>query len=212
MTAPAPSVLAAGLDLGRDAAREAAREELRRQEYSDARPELLLRAVGRVLREVGGLLDRAAGAVPGGRLGLLALLVLLGLFVAVVATRVGPLARRSDDAALFQGSAVLTAAQHRVLAESAARAGRYADAVRERLRAVTRDLESRGALDARPGRTAGEVARDGGAAVPAVAEELRRAAGRFDEVWHGGRAADASSYAVLVALDEHVAASRLVLA
>lgn len=212
MTAPAPSVLAAGLDLGRDAARGAAREELRRQEYSDARPSLLLRAIGRVLREVGGLLDRAAGAAPGGRLGLLALLVLLGLFVAVVATRVGPLARRSDGAALFQGSAVLTAAQHRELAESAARAGRYADAVRERLRAVVRDLESRGALDARPGRTAGEVASDGGAAVPAVAEELRRAALLFDEVWYGGRAADASSYAVLVALDEHIAASRLVLA
>lgn len=212
MTSLAPSVLAAGLDLGRDAAREAAREELQRQEYSDARPALVLRAVGRVLREVGGLLDRAAGAAPGGLLGLLALLGLLGLFVAVVATRVGPLARRSDRVALFQGSAVLTAAQHRELAESAARAGRYADAVRERLRAVVRDLESRGALDARPGRTAGEVARDGGAAVPAVAEELRRAALLFDEVWYGGRTADASSYAVLVALDEHVAASRLVLA
>ena len=206
------TVLAAGLELGRDAAREAARAELHRQEYADARPSLLLRGLGRVVREIGALIDRAAGAAPGGRLGLLALLVLLGLFVAVVATRVGPLARRSDGAALFQGSAVLTAAEHRALAETAARAGRFADAVRERLRAVVRDLESRGALDVRPGRTAGEVARDGGAAVPEVADELRRAAVLFDEVWYGGRPADAASYAVLVGLDEHVASSPLVLA
>ena len=206
------TVLAAGLELGRDAAREAARAELRRQEYADARPSLLLRGLGRVVREIGALIDRAAGAAPGGRLGLLALLVLLGLVVAVVATRVGPLARRSDGAALFQGSAVLTAAEHRALAETAARAGRFADAVRERLRAVVRDLESRGALDVRPGRTAGEVARDGGAAVPEVADELGRAAVLFDEVWYGGRPADAASYAVLVGLDEHVASSPLVLA
>ena len=206
------TVLAAGLELGRDAAREAARAELRRQEYADARPSLLLRGLGRVVREIGALIDRAAGAAPGGRLGLLALLVLLGLFVAVVATRVGPLARRSDGAALFQGSAVLTAAEHRALAETAARAGRFADAVRERLRAVVRDLESRGALDVRAGRTAGEVARDGGAAVPEVADELRRAAVLFDEVWYGGRPADAASYAVLVGLDERVASSPLVLA
>jgi len=217
VTAPAldevaQTVLTASRDLGRDAARQAAREEMRRQEYEDARPSLLLRALGRVLREVGELLDRAAGAAPGGRLGLLALLVLLLLFLAVVATRVGPLARRPDGAALFQGSAVLSAAQHRALAESAAQDGRFADAVRERLRAVVRDLEARGALDVRPGRTAGEVARDGGAAVPAVGDELRQAAVLFDEVWYGGRTADAGSYAVLVALDEHVAASRMVLA
>ena len=206
MTAP-PLVLA--VELGRDAARDAAREELRRREYADAQPSLLLRVVGRVLRELGELLDAAAGAAPGGRLGLLALLALLCLLVAVVLSRIGPLARRSRTGELFAGSAELTAAQHRELAEQAAGEGRYADAVRERLRAVVRDLEARGALDPRPGRTAGEVARDGGAAVPTVAEDLRRAAVLFDEVWYGGRAADATSYAVLVDLDTRVAGSRL---
>ena len=72
-----------------------------------------------------------------------------------------------------------------------------------------RELEARGALDPRPGRTAGEVARDGGAAVPAVADDLRRAARVFDEVWYGGRPADAASYAALVAVDARVASSRL---
>ena len=42
-----------------------------------------------------------------------------------------------------------------------------------------------------PGRTAGEVARDGGAALPPVAGGLRQGARLFDEVWYGGRAAEA---------------------
>ena len=197
------------LDLTRDAARDAAREELRRREYDDAQPSLILRALGRVLREIGALLDRAAGAAPGGRLGLLALGLLLVVFVAVVLTRVGPLSRTTRRAPLFEGSAVLTAAAHRELAEHAARQERYADAVRERLRAVIRDLEERGALDPRPGRTAGEVARDGGTAVPAVAADLQHAAVLFDEIWYGGRTATTESYAALVAVDTKVAGSRL---
>lgn len=190
--------------LDRDGARDAARSELREREYADAQPPLLLRVVGRVLRELGELLDRAASAAPGGRLGLIALLVLAALLVAVVLTRIGPLARSSAAPALFAGSRTLTAAEHRDLAETAAAQGRWADAVRERLRAVVRELEARGALDPRPGRTAGEVARDGGTAVPEVADDLRRGAGLFDEIWYGGRTADAGSYATLVAVDERV--------
>jgi hypothetical protein len=192
----------------RDAAREAAERELRRREYVDAQPSPVVRLVGRLLREVGELLDRAAGAAPGGLLGLLALLALVALVVAVVLVRIGPLARSGRPPALFAGTAVLTAEEHRALAETAAGQGRWADAVRERLRAVVRELEARGALDPRPGRTAGEVARDGGAALPEVAADLTRAAVLFDEVWYGGRPADASSYAVLVAVDERVADRR----
>ena len=197
-------------DLSREAAREAAREELRRREYQQAEPPLLVRVLGRVFREIGELLDRAAGAAPGGALGVLALVVLVALFVAVVLSRVGPLAGRSTGQPLFSAGATLTAAEHRTLAEQAAAEGRFADAVRERLRAVVRDLEARGALDPRPGRTAGEIARDGGAAVPAAADDLRHAAVLFDQIWYGGRDADASSYAVLVGVDERIGASRLV--
>ena len=196
------------LFVDRDTAREAAERELRRREYADAQPSLVARVAGRVLREVGELLARAAEAAPGGRLGLLALLVLVGLLVAVVLRRVGPLARSGRPPALFAGSALLTADEHRARAQTAAEQGRWAEAVRERLRAVVRELEARGALDPRPGRTAGEVARDGGAAVPDVAADLARAAALFDEVWYGGRPADASSYAVLVAVDERVSDRR----
>jgi hypothetical protein len=197
-------------DLTREAAREAAREELSRPEYDAAQPPLPIRLLGRALGALGELLDAAAAAVPGGRVGLLLLLALLLLFVAVVLTRIGPLARTAQvREPLFAGSAVLTADQHRELAESAARDGRYAEAVRERLRAVVRDLEARGVLDPQPGRTAGEVAREGGAAVPEVAQDLQRAARVFDEVWYGGRPADRSSYALLVDVDTRVARTAL---
>ena len=198
-------------DLSREGARDAARDELSRQPYVDAQPPLLLRLVGRVITTVGDWLDRALTAVPGGPVSVVLLALLLVGLLALVLYRTGPLARRDRDRQpLFAGSPALSAQGHRELAEAAAREGRWADAVRERLRAVVRDLESRGALDPRPGRTAGEVARDGGAAVPALAEDRGRAAVLFDEVWYGGRAADAGSYAVLVGVDERVRDSRLV--
>ena len=199
-------------DLTRESARDAAREELSRPEYDAAQPPLLVRLAGAAVRELLELLDSAAGAVPGGRVGLLVLLALIVLLVAVVLARVRPLRReRSGPTPLFEGAAVLSAGEHRALAERAAAEGRFADAVRERLRAVVRDLEARGVLDARPGRTAGEVARDAREAVPEVADDLRRAAVTFDEIWYGGRSADASSYALLVDVDDRVARTRPVL-
>jgi hypothetical protein len=198
--------------IGREAARRAAREELRNRKYTDAEPPLLTRIVGRVIREFLELLAKAAGNAPGGRAGLLLLLGLIALLVAVVLVKLGPLGRRTSGAALFGPGRELSADEHRRLAEEAATAGRWADAVRERLRALVRELEARGVLEARPGRTAGEIARDGGAAVPAIAVDLQRATTVFDEIWYGGRTADASSYAVLVEVDRVVTAARLVVA
>lgn len=194
--------------LTREGAREAAREELSRRQYADAEPPLLARAVSWVLRELSELLDRASGA-PGGVGGLVLLTLLVAGLVAVVLTRTGPVQRRRRAAALFAGATVLTADGHRQAAEQAAAQGQWAQAVRERLRAVVRELEARGVLDPRPGRTAGEVASDAGAAVPELAGDLQRGTALFDEVWYGGRPADAGSYATLVSLDERVSATRL---
>jgi len=198
-------------DLTREAAQKAAREELSRQPYLDAQPPLVLRVIGEMLSALGEWIDSAVSGLPGGPVTVVVLVLLVLGLVAVVLHRTGPLARRGrSPEALFAGSPVRSAQAHRELAEAAAGEGRFADAVRERLRAVVRELESRGALDPRPGRTAGEVARDGGAAVPAVADDLRRAAVLFDEIWYGGRDADAGSYAQLVGVDERVRDSRLV--
>jgi len=203
--------LADGSGLGREAARRAARSELSRREYSSARPSLATRLVGRLLHELGRLIDAGSARVPGGSTGLILLLLLLAGVVALIIIKLRPVGGRSGAQSVFAGSAALDAKEHRRLAEAAAAKGEWAEAVRERLRAVVRELEDRGVLDRRPGRTASEVAQDGGALVPALALPLRRAAVTFDEVWYGGRTADAASYATVVEVDGTVTSTRLVL-
>jgi Domain of unknown function (DUF4129) len=202
------NLLSAQGDLGREAAAKAARDELSRRQYADARPPLVQRALGWLTDKLDELFSKGTGAL-GPRTAAVLLVVVIAVVVAVVLVRLGPLGRTTAPArSLFGADAPLTAAGHRAAAEQAATEGRWAEAVRERLRAVVRSLEARGVLDARPGRTAGEVAAEAGAAVPEVADDLRRGARTFDEVWYGGRTADASTYAVLVAVDDRVSAAR----
>jgi hypothetical protein len=203
-------ILTSGVDdVTREGARRAARNELLDRRYQDAQPPLVVRLVGKAVRKLLELLARAADGVPGGRVGLLILALMVAGLVAVVVVRLRPTGRGQESAAVFASGAMLTAADHRVRAEQAAAGGQWAEAVRERLRAVVRELESRGVLEPRPSRTADEVARDGSAAVPDLAEPLRRATTTFDEIWYGGRTADASSYAVLVAADRSVSSAQL---
>ena len=68
-------------------------------------------------------------------------------------------------------------------ADAHAARGEWADAVRERLRAVVRSLEERAVLDERPGRTADEAAAEAGTALPTCADDLRRSARLFDDIW-----------------------------
>jgi hypothetical protein len=79
------------------------------------------------------------------------------------------------------------------------------------MRAIVRELEARGVLDPRPGRTADEVAREAGALVPAVAGDLHGAAQVFDEVWYGGRTATAGADAAMRQADQRVQSARLVI-
>lgn len=205
------SVRAAVDELSREAARRAAQQELSDPRYAEAQPPLLARVVGRVFTEVLELLDRAAANAPGGRAGVLLLLVLLIGFVAVVLTRLTP-TRGGVRPSVFAGGTALSAADHRRRAELAADAGNWPEAIRERLRAAVRELEVRGILDSRPGRTAGEVARDASTVVPALAPVLLGATRVFDEVWYGGRTANRTSYDAVVVLDDAVTTGPLVLA
>ena len=203
-------ILVSGVDdVTREGARRAAREELLDHRYRDAQPPLLVRLVGKAVRTLLELLDRAAGSVPGGRLGLFLLALLIAGLIAVVVVRLRPVGRGGASAEVFTTGATLSAAEHRALADDAAATGQWGEAVRERLRAIVRELEARGVLEPRPSRTAGEVARDGSAAVPAISDPLRRATTAFDEVWYGGRSADASTYAVLVEADRAVSSASL---
>ena len=204
--------LDAPVELGRDAARELAREELARQIYREAGPGLTERVLRWVLQAVGDVLDEVAGVSPGGYAGLAVLAVLLLAAAVAIRLRVGPLGRAAaSDQRLFVGRE-RTAREHRARADQHAAAGEWAEAVRERLRAVVRTLEERSLLEPRPGRTADEAAAEGAAELPTCASDLVAAARLFDEIWYGGRPAGPAADQVLRAVDERVRAARPVLA
>jgi hypothetical protein len=202
--------LTAAAPVGRDEAQQAAERELSKGVYAQNQPGPVERAVEAALDWIVRLLDRAASATPGGVAGLLLLVLLVVGLAVLVAWRTGPVRRGARAATVtVELSGPLDAAEHRRRADRYAAAGQFAEAVRERMRAIVRELESRGVLEPRPGRTADEVAREAGAVVPAVAPDLRTAAGVFDEVWYGGRVATAQADALLRQADQRVQRAQL---
>jgi len=196
------------VDLGREAAQEAAREELAKQVYRDAGPGLVERGLRWVYAQVTDVLDEVAGVSPGGYAGVAVVLLLLVAAAVAIRLRVGPLGRRAAlDQSLFVGRD-RTADEHRAAADAHARAGEWAEAMRERLRAVVRSLEERAVLEPRPGRTADEAAAQAGAALPGCAADLAAAARLFDDIWYGGRPAGPEADASLRELDRAVRAAR----
>ncbi|MFI5914546.1 DUF4129 domain-containing protein [Dactylosporangium sp. NPDC051541] len=77
------------------------------------------------------------------------------------------------------------------LADRLAAEGRYAEAVRERLRSMVRSLVERDILEHQPGMTVTELARAAGSARPAVEAPMRNASGIFSDIWYGERPATA---------------------
>jgi Domain of unknown function (DUF4129) len=196
------------VDITREAAQQAARAELADPAYREAEPSPFERAVEWLYDRLGELLSRASEATLGGPFGLVVLALLAVVVIVVIRWRIGPVGRASAAPQALFARRLRTAAEHRARADDHAAAGRWAEAVRERLRAIVRDLEERGLLEPRAGRTADEAADEGGAALPDCAAELRAAARVFDEVWYGGRSATAATDKRLRALDEQVRASR----
>lgn len=189
--------------ISRRSAREAAREELSKAAYHRDDPTLLVRLLRWVGHLIETLLERSAAGAPGGGVGLVLLLGLLIAVVVAVRLRVGPLAR-TPPAPLLPVGGPRSAEEHRAAAAAAAAAGRYDEAVRERLRAVARDLETRGVLSIRPGRTADELAAEAAAALPELAAQLRAGVTAFDEICYGGRPATAADAERLAGLDDAV--------
>ena len=203
--------LAVPVELGRDAARDAAADELSRQIYQQAEPGLSERVVQWLYEHLVDLLDEFATVSPGGYAGLVVIALLVVAAVVAVRLKVGPFGRTArEEQALFLGR-VRSAAEHRAAAAAHADAGEWAEAVRDRLRAVIRALEERSLLEPRPGRTADEAADEAGQALPECAASLRAAARLFDEIWYGGRSATVESDRALRDLDEQVSRSRPVL-
>ncbi len=190
------------IDIDRDAAHQAAQSELAKpvytkasamQQFSEWINEQLLR-----------LLEKTS-KMPGGWLTVTVLLVLLGIavVVAIQVTRRTMRTKRGGDYQLFE-TAQLTAAQHRATAERYASEGNWTAAIRHRLRAVARQLEESGVLNPVAGRTANELARDAGAALPRLTDELSQAATAFNDVTYGERPGTPEAYQMIADLDDHL--------
>ncbi|SCL54051.1 protein of unknown function [Micromonospora citrea] len=85
----------------------------------------------------------------------------------------------------------LPAAAYVSLADRLAAEGRYAEAVRERLRAMIRGLVARRLLEQRPGMTVLEVVGAATESHPEVGPPLSAAGAIFSELWYGQRPASA---------------------
>lgn len=196
-----------------DDARRAAQVELSKPAYHRGDPSIAQRVIRWVVHRIGDALSAAARHSPGKGVGLFVIVLLLGLIVVAVAIRVGRV-RRTASTTLggILGETRRTAADHRALARDFAARAQYAEAVREWLRATARELEERGVLDARPGRTAAELCAEASAALPGIADDLRHASSVFENVWYGGRAATPEDEQTLRRLDDAVAGSHRALA
>ncbi|MFD0685309.1 DUF4129 domain-containing protein [Actinomadura fibrosa] len=198
--------------IGRDEAREAARRELDKQIYERDTPSWLERTWDRFADWLRDLFSHAgqpnAHGNGGGWMSIAIIIVILVAAIALVVWLMwGRGNLRSRRAPLLEDEPS-TALDHREAAERHAAAGEWAEAIRERLRAIARDLEERAVLGPRPGRTADELAAEAGAAVPELADELRAGVLIFDDVWYGDRPGTPDGYGRLRALDERLQAAR----
>ncbi|WP_326820200.1 DUF4129 domain-containing protein [Streptosporangium sp. NBC_01756] len=202
-----PALLTAPIDIDREqAGREAAAELLRSEYAKESLVDRVMRAANQFL---GDLLDQESVGVVGS---VAARIVLVVIVVAAV-TAVILIARRTVRGGTTRKEGIFgerrrTAAEHREAAERLAAESRWAEAVRERLRAVARDLEDRVIVDSTPGRTADELAAEAGRALPGFAAELAAAARVFDDVTYGETPGTAEAYGVLRDLDERLRTAR----
>ncbi|MET9700121.1 DUF4129 domain-containing protein [Streptomyces sp. NPDC006529] len=195
----------------RDAAREAAERELSKPLYHQNDPSPVQRAIDRFWEWLGDLTGSAADATPGGAVGILVIVLVVALLIGALWWRLGSPRRAATSGQVLFDEGVRSAADHRASAEAHAAAGRWTEAVQERMRAVVRSLEERTLLDPRPGRTADEAAAEAARSLPAHSGELHAAARAFDDVTYGGRTADTGTYARLRDLDATLQRTRPVL-
>ena len=190
------------IDIGRDDAHDAAQHELGKPIYPKAS---LLERLGGWLDELLYKIMAEGSSVPGGwfTITVLGLLLVVAIVVAIRVAMRTMRTNRGGGPALF-GTDEMSAARHRASAEMSANQGDWASAIRHRLRAVARQLEETAVLNPVPGRTATELARDAGTAIPALAGELRSAAVTFNDVTYGKRAGTEAGYRSIAELDDRL--------
>jgi hypothetical protein len=193
-----------GAAVTRQEGQRLARTELSKAIYHPGVP-----VTERIEQAIGRFLNSAGASVPVGWWAIVALAALLVIVIAAILAWVGPVRRsrsRAMDPLLSSGQ--LSAHDHRQKAERMATAGDYAAAIIESVRAIAVDLEERGILTPRVGRTAAEFAAEAGQPLPGHATGLRAAARLFDDVRYGERAGTAAGYQQVRELDVAIRAAR----
>jgi predicted lipid-binding transport protein (Tim44 family) len=197
----AAALASTGPGIGRHAAQQLARRELSKAAYQPSLAQRFLDWLGRLGANINV-------GVPGGWWALVTFIVVLVLVAAIVIFQIRPArSRRSRVGALLQGQS-LSAQDHRQRSERSAAAAEDSAAIIERIRAIAVELEERGILPPRPGRTADELAADASRALGAHAAKLTAAARLFDDVMYGGRDGTQAGYQRVRELDNILAAAR----
>lgn len=190
------------IDVDRETAQEAAARELAKPMY----PKTSLS--DRIATWINDLLNRlvdSGSALPGGWLTIVVLVMLvLALLTAAVRIARRAMGGRGEDR--LYGGQVLAAAEHRDRAEQFAAQGDWAAAIRQRVRALGRQLEEDGVVAPLAGRTATELAGEAGQALPAYASELMLAATVFNDVSYGELPGTQTDYRLVSELDERLRA------
>jgi Domain of unknown function (DUF4129) len=195
------------IDIGRDDARKLAQDELSKPDYQQLQPSLWQRFTSWLSDHLNRLIDSSHHGLNGLWAGLVLAIIIVAVVLLVLRALGKPVRSRYSAPQVF-GDATMTAAAHRALADTHAAAGRWDDAVIERMRAVVRELEERGYIDVRPGRTADEAANDAGRVLPLLANDLRAGARTFDDICYGKLPAASNHDAQLQALDNAVTHTR----
>lgn len=190
------------IDVDRETAHEAAARELTKPIYPKTS---LSERIATWLNDLLNRLVDSGSALPGGWLTIVVLaLLVLALLVAVARVALRTMGGRGGDR--LYGSRSLAATEYRSRAEQSAAQGDWAGAIRQRVRAIGRQLEEDGVLNPVAGRTAGELAGEAGRALPEFADEMRTVAAAFDDVTYGELPGTESAYRRVSGLDDRLRA------
>jgi hypothetical protein len=199
--------------IGREEAQRRAAEELAKAKYAGT-PEWLSELADRAdqwLQRIVDLVIRILAARDQGggvNWGFLVAVGILLVAIALVVWRVGlPRWRPGGRDAAVAVDSNRPAADYRTLAGQHAARGDWAAAVRDRFRALVRELETQAILDVRPARTAWEAAYRASQVLPNCREALQAGAESFNAVVYGDRPADSAAYQQMVAIEEQVTAA-----
>lgn len=183
-----------------DEARRWAVEELAKPEYQSAEPGWLDRLWRDFLDWLASL-DGPAGMEGNIAAPLTGVVIAVLIAAAIIVARPRLNARTKNPQEVFDDDTSASASDYRDSATAAAGRGDWGDAVVHCFRALVRAAEDRNVLDARPGRTADEVARELARVFVPEARRLDWAARTFDRIRYGHGAAGRADYDAMTALD-----------